>query len=251
MGVAWSRRYVSLAAMLAVLGAATCAQSQVRPKKLIQTGHDMPTAQQLRRDLREMEQSPFDGVVLEVPADNVPQGINGCPFREMLANTKWQRDWFRRSIADLRGARSVRLTDNFANTFANPGNVDWFDDAGWTSIVEHFRLAAWVAREGGLKGILFDAEPYTPPYRQFAYRAQPQRAQHTFVEYYAKARERGREVMRAMAAEYPNITILTYFMNSYVVDWDPWGWPIPGTPWRPTPMGCTRPSSTAGWTRPP
>jgi hypothetical protein len=28
--------------------------------------------------------------------------------------------------------------------------------------------------------------------------------------------------MQAMAAEYPDITIFTYFMNSYVVAWDPW-----------------------------
>ena len=222
--VLW-RRCVVQAAILGVLICSTGAQAQVRPKKLIQTGHDMPTAQQLRRDLRVMEQSPFDGVVLEIATENVSEGVSSCPFREMFANTKWQRDWFRRSIADLRAIQSGRLRDNFANTNGNPGNVDWFDDAGWASIVEHFRIAAWVAREGGMKGILFDAEPYVQPYRQFAYRTQPQRAQHSFHKYYARARQRGQEVMRAMASEYPDITIFTYFMNSYVVDWDPWGGP--------------------------
>jgi len=225
MAAIWWRRCAALAAVLGVLCCATAASAQARPKKLIETGHDMPTAQQLRRDLAAMEQSPFDGVVLEIAADGVTPGVNGCPFREMFADIKWERAWFRRSLADLRAVRSARLTDNFVNTNGNPGNVDWFDDAGWGNIVEHFRIAAWVAHEGGLKGILFDAEPYVQPYRQFAYRTQPQRAQHSFVDYYAKARQRGREVMQVMTAEYPGITIFTYFMNSYMVDWDPWGGP--------------------------
>jgi len=159
----WQWRGVALMAGVGVLLSCAGAQAQVRLKKLIQTGHDMPTAQQLRRDLRVMEQSPFDGVVLEIAAENVSEGVNSCPFREMFANTKWERAWFRRSIADLQALRPTRLTDNFANTNGNPGNVDWFDDAGWANIVDHFRTAAWVAHEGGLKGILFDAEPYVKP----------------------------------------------------------------------------------------
>jgi hypothetical protein len=65
-----------------------------------------------------------------------------------------------------------------------------------------------------LKGLLFDPEPYTPPHSQFNYAAQPDRMQHGFNDYTAKARERGRQVMRAVAEEYPEITIFCYFMNS-------------------------------------
>lgn len=36
------------------------------------------------------------------------------------------------------------------------GNVDWFDDPGWEEIQEHWRLLARLAREGGLRGLLFD-----------------------------------------------------------------------------------------------
>ena len=98
---------------------------------------------------------------------------------------------------------------------AQPGSVDWFDDAGWKVIVDHWRTVAWVAKQGGLKGMLFDGEPYTPPYRQFDYAAQENRNKHTFTEYYNKARQRGREVMNAVSGEYPDITIMTYFLLSY------------------------------------
>jgi hypothetical protein len=69
-------------------------------------------------------------------------------------------------MADLKAARSDKLTDNFLIFGANPGNVDWLDDAGWREIRQHCRLLARLAHEGGLRGLLFDPEPYTEPYKQ-------------------------------------------------------------------------------------
>jgi len=183
-----------------------------RPKKLIATGWDQPTdAAWLRAHIREMEKRPFDGVVINLrgrtgdgkPAD-LAQAFSDRPF---------QREWLRESVADLRACEFRRFTDNFLLVGANPGNVDWFDDAGWKTVVEHWRMAAWAARESGAKGILFDPEPYTPPHSQFAYAAQPARDRHSFDDYGAKVRERGRQVMEAVAAEDPGITVFCYFMN--------------------------------------
>lgn len=195
---------------------APLAEAQMRPKRIIASGWDVPTPQQLRRDLAAVEELPLDGVLVEIRAFGQPDDINLCPLREAFRDRRWERQWFTQSIEDLRAVGSLRLTHNFANLNANPGNVDWFDDAGWENVVDHWRIAAWIAREGGLKGIAFDPEPYTEPYRQFKYTAQPNRQRYTFAEYYAKARQRGREVMQAVIEEYPDITILTYFMNSYV-----------------------------------
>ena len=181
-------------------------------KKLIATGWDHPDSQRLLANLAEMEKRPFDGVVLEVTgrtAEGKP-----CPLREAFSNQKWQREWFQTSVDQLRTCKFTRFTDNFVTIGANPGNVDWFDDEGWQQIVEHWRIAAWLAKQSGLKGLLFDPEPYTPPHSQFSYAAQPDRTQHSFNEYAAKARQRGREVMQAVAEEYPEITIFCYFMNS-------------------------------------
>ncbi len=72
---------------------------------------------------------------------------------------------------ELRKCKFTRFTDNFITIGANPGNIDWFDDEGWQQIVEHWRIAAWLAKQSGLKGLLFDPEPYTLPHSQFSYAA--------------------------------------------------------------------------------
>jgi hypothetical protein len=55
------------------------------------------------------------------------------------------------------------------------------------------------------------------PFSQFRYAAQAGRAEHTFAEYRVKARERGREVMRAVIEEFPDATIFSYRLFSDMV----------------------------------
>jgi len=117
-------------------------------------------------------------------------------------------------VDDLQALKPTRLKDNFVTIGANPGNVDWFDDAGWKNVADHWRIAAWIAKQGGAKGILFDPEAYTEGFSQFSYAKQPDRAKHTFPEYFAKARERGRQAMAAMKGEYPDLTLYCYFLES-------------------------------------
>ena len=181
-------------------------------KKLIATGWDHPDSEQLLAHLAEMEKQPFDGVVLELTgrtAEGKP-----CLLRLAFSSEAWQPAWFQTNIDQLRACKCKRFTDNFITVGANPGDVDWFDDAGWQQVVEHWRIAAWIAKQSGCKGLLFDPEPYTPPHAQFGYAAQPGHKQHSFNQYAEKARQRGRQVMQAVVKEYPNITIFCYFMNS-------------------------------------
>jgi len=199
------------AAAIAALSALGSAQDARMRKKLIETGWDEPDTERLLKNLDEMEKRPFDGVVVGV-VGRIDEKKR-CVLREAFAATPWEREWFQPAVANLRACKFRRFTDNFIVLGANPGNVDWFDDAGWRAIVEHWRIAAWVAKQGGVKGILFDPEPYTAPHSQFQYSAQPERDKHPFDDYYAKARERGRQVMQAVAAEYPDITLFCYFMN--------------------------------------
>jgi hypothetical protein len=208
------RLFVVPALGLLLTGGVLPAQSpdmRVR-KKLIATGWDHPDSQRLQPNLAAMENRPFDGVVLEV-AGPAADGRT-CALRETFSSRPWRQESFQASAEQLRACKSGRLTDNFITLGANPGNVDWFDDAGWEQIVEHWRIAARLARQSGCKGLLFDPEPYTPPHSAFSYAAQAQRKQHGFNDYAVKARQRGREIMTAVAQEYPEITIFCYFMNS-------------------------------------
>lgn len=182
-----------------------------RPKKLIETGWDQPDTERLMQNLAEMEKRPFDGVV--VSAVGRVDEKRRCDLRAAFANEPWQREWFQPCVAHLKACKFTRFTDNFLVLGANPGNVGWHDDAGWANVVEHWRIAAWLAKQGGMKGLLFDPEPYTPPHSQFAYAAQPERDKHPFDAYAAKARERGRQVMQAVAGEFPDAVLFCYFMN--------------------------------------
>jgi hypothetical protein len=185
-----------------------------RSKKLIATGWDMPDTKRLRENLAEIESRPFDGIVLEVLGRRNNSPKSECKLRWAFLDEKWDRTWFQPAIDDLRACKFKKLTDNFIIFNANPGSVDWFDDTGWANITDHWRIAAWVARQSGVKGILFDPEPYLRDHKQFSYPMQPARDKHTFAEYRRQARRRGREVMKAISAEYPDITIFCYFMNS-------------------------------------
>lgn len=197
---------------VAVAAADSRAEDMRRRKKLIATGWDHPTSRELPGILAEVEKRPFDGLVVPV----VGQRGDGKPaaLHWAFVDEKWDRAWFQGEIDRLRGCKFQKLTDNFVELLANPGNVDWFNEAGWANIVDHWRIAAWVAKHSGFRGILFDPEAYAPPHAQFSYTAQPDRDKHRFDEYYAKARQRGREIIEAVAAEFPDITIFCYFMNS-------------------------------------
>jgi hypothetical protein len=212
------RQFLVLLTLLAVFAADSNpakGENFRRQKQLIATGWDHVDPQRLSENLQEMEKRPFDGVVIRVMGQR-PDGQN-VPLNWAFQEMQWDRAWFAESVDNLKSCRSEKLTHNFVLVNANPGTVDWFDDQGWESIVEHCRIAAWVAKQGGAKGILFDPEPYARPNAAFHHAAQPQRDDHTFAEYYAQARVRGREMMQAIADEYPDITLFCYFMNSVVV----------------------------------
>jgi len=194
-------------------------------KKIIKCGQDMPDARYLRQHIREMERLPFDGVVIDLTAE-----VDGK--RERL----WLR-WFgpeligeellAESIADLKATDFKRFTDNFLWISSQSGHKpapSWWDDEAWEKIVANMTLAAHVARECSLKGILLDVEQYgvrawsqymmrfdfsDPHVQELAMvrRGQIERA-HTYDEFASAARKRGRDIMQAMCDEYPDITLL-------------------------------------------
>lgn len=181
-------------------------------KKLIELGWDKPDTASLRKNLKEMEKSPFDGVIIGVTGKQ--ENGDSVSVRNTFNNVPWKKEWFAQSVADLKAISPTKLTHNFIQVCTYPGNVDWFNDAGWKNVVDHWRIAAWIAKEGNLKGIAFDPEPYHKDYQQLNYYRQANRKKYSFTQYQEKARQRGREVMQAVTEIYPDIVILTTWMNS-------------------------------------
>lgn len=184
-----------------------------RRKKLIAVGWDLYSdTQWIRKHHIEMQKRPFDGIVINVVGRR--EDGTTIQLRQTLTDKPWKYDWFQEAVDDLKACRWTTFTDNFIMVHINPGNVDWFDDKVWPVIIEHWQIAARVARESGATGICFDPEPYNPPYAPFRYGAPPGNLSRYYEEYAAKVRARGREIMEAVSTEYPDITILSLFLNS-------------------------------------
>ena len=181
-------------------------------KKLIATGWDSPTAANFKQHVASFAEGPFDGTVVRPTRRLLDGSVVSASYA--FSRERWQEDEFADMIADLQAAQLGSCRESFLLLNANPGDVDWFDDAGWKEIVAHCRLLTRVAKRSGLRGLAFDPEPYSPPATPFNYSRQSKREHKSFANYEAKARQRGREVMQAMSAEFPDMVILAYFLFS-------------------------------------
>jgi hypothetical protein len=118
---------------------------------------------------------------------------------------------FQQAIEDLKATKFVKLTDNFIATQSSPASVDFFDPK-WSNICYNASLFARVAKQGGCKGLMFDPEMYNQ--QIWSYIVPPEnkpRPGHTLEEYRLQARRRGAEWIRAINAEFPDVTLLCLF----------------------------------------
>ncbi len=200
------RIFISTVIAAAALSAAA-AEVRVEPvrAKLLHVGWDMANPAKLRDHYREMEAAmPFDGVI--IPMTNA-DGWGASLY--IWTAGRWEEEIFDRAVADLQSCEFTRFTDNFAMAWVSPGPVAWDDDAAWADIASKFGILARAARDAGLKGLCFDPEPYM----QFNWGYDPDSGL-SETEAVALARRRGREIMAALASEYPGMTLISFWMYS-------------------------------------
>jgi len=172
---------------------------------LIEFGWDEPSTSYLREHIAEMERMPFDGVVLNAHYKDAA-GKDAVLEWTGFGSTKIPWEALQPALADLKATRFRRFTHNFLRFNTTPGDVDWFDD--FSAILHNARMAARLAKQGRLRGILFDIEQYNFPLFTFGKRKYPER---TFQEYERQVRRRGEEVMNAFQQEYPGLTVFMTF----------------------------------------
>jgi hypothetical protein len=199
----------------------------VRQKKLIEFGWDEPDTAFLRQHIAEMQQTPFDGCVFHVLYRKA-DGSSGRFTWEGWGKTAFTAEQLRPALEDLKATRFGAFRHNFLRFNTCPADVDWFDD--FAAILNNARLAAWLAKQGGCSGLLFDIEQYEKPL--FRYRSQRDAATKSWDAYAAQARLRGRQVMEAFQEGYPNLVVFLTF-----------GY---GLPWAQTARG-TRPLAEADY----
>ncbi|OQA86856.1 MAG: hypothetical protein BWY31_01070 [Lentisphaerae bacterium ADurb.Bin242] len=211
---------------LSVCTAATllCAQDarfQLSPvKKLIKFGWDAPTPSYLLQHFDEIEKNmiAYDGMGIEFNSSTHrkerEKGNYGYPAGSgamFFSDWKWDHSYFTREIEQLKeaNAKFKYLKYNFINTnsmAASKDRFDWFDDKTWDTIVHNFALMAAIARETGCRGLNIDIENYER--QTFLFNPVLGRS---YAETWDKARQRGREFIKAIAKEYPDIVLHTFF----------------------------------------
>jgi hypothetical protein len=180
-------------------------------KKLIEAGWERPDASDLLKYQKQIEKSPYDGIVLMLMGkDDAGKGVSlqNRIFEPMPLKLKW----FAEDSKELKSFHSTKLTDNFVRVSTSRNTPDWFDDAAWKQVIDNWKIAATIAKEGNLKGICFDPEMYSGA-ELFTYNAQKYAKKYTFDQYRAKVRQRGREIIQAVSSIYPDMVFFTFRMN--------------------------------------
>ena len=199
--------FLSLPSLSLVLG------QPVPAKKLIEFGWDEPNTAFLRKHIKEMERTPFDGCVFSVqPKTARGEELNftwGCWGKRAFTEAELAP-----ALEDLKATESRRFTHNFLRFNVTPGNVDWFED--FSAVLNNARLAARLAKTGKCQGILFDIEAYEG--QLFDFQKQKDAGAKSWADYKKQTRLRGAELMNAFQQEFPDLTILLTF--GYILAWD-------------------------------
>ena len=188
------------------------APAQPPQKKLIEFGWDEPDPAFMREHRAEMENSAFDGCVFHIDAQKSGSAKTRFTW-EAWGNRAFTEEELRAALTDLKAAKFRRFNQNFLRFNTTPAKLDWFDD--YSAVLNNARLAAWFAREAKCPGLLFDIEQYEG--QLFDYRKQKDTKQKGWERYAAKVRQRGREVMQAFQAEYPDLKVFLTF--GYSLPW--------------------------------
>jgi hypothetical protein len=183
------------------------AEAPVPAVKLIEYGWDAPRPEFVRTHIAEMERRPFDGVIVRLPDGG----------GEVFQPTMWNAERLNPQLSILRDIHWQSFDSNFLAMYA-ASSMDWYNDDDWRVVTEHAAFMARAARDGHCKGLMFDPEPYGA--NPWSYSAQLHTSVHTFADYEAIVRGRGRAFMRAMQHEYPGLELLTLHSYSYLLQAD-------------------------------
>jgi hypothetical protein len=206
-----SRSSLNLCAAAVILFLAAVAHAEVK-KKLIAYGHDWPNTAFVRANIREMERRPFDGVVIAVSKEREPKLKCSAVGFEIWGKKRFEIGDYQHAINDLKNTKFEKFTDNFIQVEAMPADADWFSDEDFATVAHNFKMLAKIAHDGGCKGIEFDPEEYAQ-FKLWTWTlwSKEEQKKHKYPRAVDKARQRGREIMRAINSEFPDIKMLCLF----------------------------------------
>ena len=178
-------------------------------KKLIETSWATPYLDFLVKNIEEMERTaPFQGIRINYwVKGKLPNGkLYDTHDAVVFTKTCWRYEWFADMIKQLKSVKFKKFTDNFLSAIASPARFTLEDDQAWDAVANNFAVLARVAKETGMKGIMFDPEEY---YGQiWAYVPEKNGDYNAAMKL---ARKRGQAVGKAMFKEFPEIRFFCLF----------------------------------------
>jgi len=154
--------------------------AQPLEKKLIEYGWDCPTPTSIAANIDKMPGPTFDGVIYQIPG-----------IRDVFSVKTVDEAALAKEREALKTIHWGRYTDNFVVMLA-ASQMDWFLRRGLAVGAAQRAPECQHGQARGARGVCFDCEPYGDS--PWDYSKQKSARDHTFPEFEAKVRERGRAV---------------------------------------------------------
>ena len=184
--------------------ASSTVNAQNSGKKLIEFGWDYPTVEYLKKNITQMEKTPFDGVVFSFDFkvydafDTLRYPDSVFQFYQ-LTKIPWKK-----------------FTDNFIFIRGeSPNGAQWLNDKAWNNISENLKNISKAVFTSKVKGILFDPEYYIPDSSKNPWTySNLQYPGLSYEEVGATVKKRGKQFIESLQKYSPDIKILcTWFLS--------------------------------------
>jgi hypothetical protein len=164
-------------------------------------GNTIPTPSFVQANLAFLQSQPFDGLVVYLR----DPGLTANVTTTVMTNTPVSYQTAMWVMSPVVGLSFTTLTQNLG-LIQGSTPPDFFDD--WSVPIQNFANVAKAAKDSGLKGLCFDNEQYFAPWGDYGGQTK-YAATKSLAEYQAQARLRGKQVMEAMTAQFPDIAVIT------------------------------------------
>lgn len=164
-------------------------------------GNTIPTPAFIAANKSFLETQPFHGLVAYLRNDST--NVNATT--KVMTSTPLSVSAIASVLAPMKGLAWTHLTRNFGLVQGSTP-PDAFDD--WSVVIQNFANCAQALKDAGLVGICFDNEQYFQPWGDYPSGAKYYETK-SIDDYRAQMRLRGKQVMEAMVAVFPNIAVIT------------------------------------------
>ena len=151
---------------------------------------------EIKKNIAYIESMPFDGMFIHVQDS-----------WKVMYGKALSYDEIYNQLSVLKGAFTI-FKYNYLYVFISfPG--DLWNDTAWKITAENFGKMAKASRAVGFKGIVYDNEEYQPN-KWLNYGEVYRNLKYNLPQHRDKTMLRGRQVMEAMVAEFPNLEVFNF-----------------------------------------